>query len=126
MKVEHITKSKCRVIYKNKVRYFSHSAKIMEKILNVMTPDEKERTLTELFQCDETEDQKNERELKAGIAMGKEFFKIFDDQDIINIVCALSKLSKEAIGQIPFFSLSEMIGEILPFLLPSLTENGKE
>jgi hypothetical protein len=75
---------------------------------------------------EETQEEKDKRELDAGIQAGKEFFKIFDDKDIIDMVCALSKMPRESIGTIPFFALSDMVGEILPFLLPSQIPDGKE
>jgi len=74
---------------------------------------------------DETGKEKEKRELEAGVKASKEFFNIFDDNDIINMVCALSKFSIKEIGQIPLFELTDMAGEILPFLLPFRIKDSK-
>ena len=73
----------------------------------------------------ESEEDQSKRHTKIGREMGKQFFEIFNDNDIVNMLGALSKLPVKALETIDFFDISDMIGEITPFLLPSQIMTGK-
>jgi len=64
--------------------------------------------------------------ITAGTTISSAFFKIFDDDDIVSMIAALSKLPIDCIEQIDFFDISDLTGEIAPFLLPSQTQAGKK